>query len=78
MTEEVDFQGNIKERDGYNWRKAGTRISYMMEKHLQYHISSAVEKALKDLNSSVAIGIAETVKAQLAQTLAKLKVGVSV
>ena len=78
MTEEVDFEGKTKEESsGYNWRKSGQRVHVLVDKHLQYEISTAMKAALVDVNSKIAAGLAATVKTQLAQVLEKLKTSVT-
>ena len=77
INEDVDYGGKAQKRgDSFGWRKGGTRIAFMVDEHLQYSISAAMKTAVKDVNSQLANGIAETVKAQLAQIVAKLKVEV--
>lgn len=77
MLEDVNFEGKSKnENGGFSWSKAGTRVALLVDKHIQYSINTAVGNALKDLNSKVAQGLAETVKAQISDVLAKLTVTV--
>lgn len=77
ITEKVDFDGRTKaEARGFGWSPNQTRISHMIDNHLQFHISVAVRNALADLNSKVSEGIAATVRAQLKQTLDRLKIDV--
>ena len=75
ITEQVDYEGKKLERGGYT-KNSQTRVSHLIEKHLHYHISTAVTAALADLNSKVALGIAATVKLKLAEALDGLKVDV--
>jgi hypothetical protein len=79
ITEKVSDAGKSKAEDGndYNWRGSQTRITHMVHSHLQYHIKAAIEAALKDMNSKVALGIAETVKLQLGAVMNGLKVNVT-
>jgi len=75
IVEPVDYNGKTKgESGGFSFHANQTRIVHLIDKHLQYHISVAVGNALKDLNSRLSQGIADTVKAQLAKALQKLKV----
>jgi hypothetical protein len=78
IQEEVNHDGKSKEQDSYNFRKYGTRIAYMIEKHLHYHINSAMEQALKTANSAIAGGIEKAVKIQLEKILEGIKVGIQV
>lgn len=71
FSEPVTHDG--KRPDSYS-RGSQTRIAYMIDQHLQYSISTAIKRALDDMNSQLAKGIAETVKIQLALALEKLRV----
>ncbi len=74
IREEVNHAGKTKAEDSYGWRKNTTRIAYMIHEHLQYNISTAVKKALGDLNASVAGGLQKAVMIQIEQTLGQLKI----
>ena len=74
LREEVNYEGKLKGQDSYAWTKSGTRIAYMVDKHLQYSIQTAMETALKNANSAIVGGIEETVKIKLAEVAASLKV----
>lgn len=77
LREEVNYEGKSKdEKDSYSWTKATTRIAYMVNKHLQYSIQSAMEKALKSANSAIVGGIEEAVKIKLGEVASALKVKV--
>lgn len=78
ITEEVNYQGKSRGQDSYNWSANGTRICFLIHEHIQYHVKTAVEKALKDFNAKVAVGLAKTVEIQLEQTLKNLKVQATV
>ena len=83
MREPVNNDGNseadVKAKGGYssNDRYNTSRLTFLMDKHLKYHIQAAVEGALKDANSAISGGIVEAVKLSLAEVQAKLKVGVT-
>lgn len=64
---------NGKRPDHYT-NGSQTRIAYMIDQHLQYSISTAIKRALDDMNSQLAKGLSETVKIQLAAALERLKV----
>jgi len=78
ITETVSFDGKSKREDSYNWKGSQTRIAWMIHNHLQYNISTAVQKAMENLNKQVSGGIAETVKLQLADVLQKINPKVTV
>jgi len=74
LVEEVDFKGKTRGESGssYNWKADQGRLCSMIDKHLQYEISNAMEKAMKNANSQIADGITETVRIKLAEVVAKL------
>jgi hypothetical protein len=78
MREDVDYEGKTKSeaRDNYGWRKTGTRVSFMIDKHLHNHIETAMKAALADANSSISGGLLGAVKIALANATEKLKVDV--
>lgn len=80
MQEPVNHNGKTKKEDSYSWRSntTTTRIAYMIDKHLQYSISTAMEKAMKSANESIVGGLEKAIKIQLSQIHQKLKVNVKV
>lgn len=79
LTEEVDYEGKTRaECRGFSFNKAQTRISYLVEKHLHYAISSAMKEAVKHANSAISQGIEQTVKIKLKEITDGLKVSVKV
>ena len=72
MQEPVNHNGKTKAEDNYNWCKNTTRICYLVDSHLQYSISVAMDAALKEANSSIAEGLKEAVSIQIDQVRAKL------
>lgn len=78
IQEDVNFQGQPKGHDSYNWSKNTTRIAYMINAHLQYNIEKAMKQALETANGAIAGGIEKAVKIQLEQLLAGLKVSAQV
>lgn len=76
LREEVDFQGKVKGRDSFSWRKFGTRVQYMIDEHLQYTVHKAMENAVKDANQSIVGGLKQAVSIALDEVAAKLKVEV--
>lgn len=73
LTEMVNYEGRAD--NGYGG-KSQARVVWMIDKHLQYVISTNMEAALKNANAKIVDGIAATVKAQLGELAAKLKVEV--
>jgi hypothetical protein len=66
ITEKVSHDGKSKAEAGaYSWSASTTRIAYMIDKHLQYHIETAMSSALADANSQIAEGILQAVKVKL-------------
>lgn len=80
LTEKVDYKGNPKGSSGGwgSWKENGTRVSYLVNEHLQYSVSTAITKALKDINGQIAQGLDGVVKIQLQQALDGLKVSTTV
>ena len=79
MVEPVNYKGETKAEArgmGWNHRDTQARLAYMIDKHLQYSIKTAVEDALKNLNTALGQSLANTVKIHLRQVLDKLKVEV--
>ncbi len=74
LREEVDYSGKTKaEVGGYSFSKSGTRVSYMINQHLQHSISTAMKKALEEANKSIIGGLEEAVKIKLGQIAVQLK-----
>jgi hypothetical protein len=74
LVEPVNFKGKSASEDIYStFRKAGTRVAYMVDKHLQHHIESAMKAALQTANSKIAEGINEAVKIKLNEIVVSLK-----
>jgi hypothetical protein len=77
IKEPVDFDGKVPDRNSYS-KATQTRIAYMIEKHLHYHIGRAMESALQNANSAIAEGLLATVKLKLQEAMAGLSVAVKV
>lgn len=76
MTEEVNYEGKEKGRDSYSWSASGTRIAFMIHKHLHHEIEHAMRAALATANTQIVEGIQATVKMKLEEIAKKLKVEV--
>lgn len=77
MREEVNYEGRSKaESSGCSWNKSGTRVAFMVNKHLHYSIETAMKQALTHANSTISKGLEEAVKIALANATAGLKVSV--
>jgi hypothetical protein len=74
MSEPVNYSGQTKKQDAYNFRPDSTRIIHMVERRIQFTIDEAVKAAVTDLNSKVAGGIAAAVKHTMTEMLNKTKV----
>jgi hypothetical protein len=77
LNETVSHDGKGKAEGGYQWSGAQTRVAYLVHHHLQYSIETAMKQAVKDANSVIVGGLAETVKMKLKEVSDKLTVGVS-
>jgi hypothetical protein len=78
MLEGVDYQGKPKGTDSYGWRKNGTRIAYMIDQHLQYHIENWAKTALAEANKAIVGGLNDAVRTKLQEIVSKLKIDVKV
>lgn len=74
IKEPVNSSGKSKSEGDYNWSKHTTRITHLVSSHLQFSIQAAMEKALKDANSSFVGGLEAAVKMALQQAQVNLKV----
>lgn len=77
LTEPVSFDGKTKDQDSYNWKGTQTRISYLVNSHLQYSIETAMKEAIKNANAVIVKGLEETVKIKLQEVSNSLKVAVT-
>jgi hypothetical protein len=77
MNEPVSHDGKTKaQSSGYNWKASTTRLSYMIDSHLQYSISSAMKKILQDANNSLANSLKDAVRIQLDKLVKQITVKV--
>lgn len=67
MQEMVDKNGRHKGHPDTTcyWRGEQTRITFLINSHLQYHIEDAMKGALKVANGEIAKGLHETVRIKL-------------
>lgn len=78
MMTNVDYDGKDKLRVGaYGWQAKSTRLAHMIDKHLQFHVETAVKTAMTDIGQTVGKALAETMKLRLAEAAAAMKVAVS-
>lgn len=73
MTEQVDYNGKPKGTDGFSWTGRGTRVAYMIDKHLHYHVESAMKTALANANASITKGLNETVRHAISNLKVEVK-----
>lgn len=83
LTETVDYDGRSEQETrsrGNSWYGSGkhSRIVYMLEKHMHYHIETAMKDAMKNANNAVVKGIEDTVRIKLAEISSALKVDVKI
>lgn len=78
IREPVNYEGKPKGTDSFSWTQKGTRIEFMIHRHLAGHIETAMTFALAEANKSIAKGIEDAIKTQLAQILSGIKVAATV
>lgn len=76
MVEPVDNNGKTQVEESYNWRKAGPRLSIMINKYINITLTNAVAKALSDTNTLIGKALAQSVNAALAEVVGKVSVAV--
>ena len=79
LTEKVNYEGKGKdEAGGYSWTGKQTRVTYLINKHLQHSIEAAMKDAVAKANSVLVVGLQETAKAKLSEIAQSLQVSVAV
>jgi hypothetical protein len=78
LNEKVNYDGKSRaeSRSSY-FEGEQTRITYLVHKHLQYSIETAMKKAYKPANEQIAEALKKTAEIQLRQIADKLKVSVT-
>lgn len=76
LAEPVSHDGRAKGDDSYSWRANTTRVLYLIDKNIQYHIEVAMKEALKNANNAIVSGIEAALKAKLQELSAAMKVEV--
>jgi hypothetical protein len=78
MSEKVDWEGKSKDEKGsYSWTGSQTRLTHLIDRHLQHAIAAAAKEGLANLNASIATSIAETVKMKLQEAMTALRLTVT-
>ncbi len=63
MVEPVSYDGKTKtENGGFSFSAKGTRVTYMIDKHLHYSIDTAMKQALQNANTTIAKGLNDAVR----------------
>jgi hypothetical protein len=79
MTEPVNYEGRARNENRFgDWKATSTRVAYIMDKYLSYHIESAMKTALQDANSYIAKGITEAVRIRLDEIVKSIRATVEV
>ena len=77
LVERVDFEGKTeKESRHHQFKASQTRIAYMIDQHLQYHITTMMKDAMGQVNAALAEGVAEAVKIKIGEVADSLKLTV--
>lgn len=75
LTEKVDNDGKSKdEAGGYSWSGKQSRVTYLINRHLQYSIETAMKDAVAKANAILVVGLQETAKLKLAEIAQQLRV----
>lgn len=74
MVEPVDYAGQSKGADSYNWKQHSTRIVHAVNKHLQYEIDTAMKEALRTANTTMAKGLHEACRVAINEVAAKFAI----
>lgn len=78
LREEVNCDGKTREEaQGYTWKSSGTRVAFLVHRHLQYSIQTAMQEALVNANSSIVGGIEAAVKIKLREVADSMSVKVT-
>jgi hypothetical protein len=65
IREEVNYDGKTQAEDSYSFQKRGTRIAWMIDKHLHYHIEKIMAERLSGGVNIVRKGLEDAVKLAL-------------
>jgi len=72
LMEHVGYDGKPKPKNDYGYRDADTRLTFLIKKHLRHEVENAMKAATKAINDKIAPALAETVKIQAKDVVAKL------
>jgi hypothetical protein len=74
MVEPVSYDGKTREQNGgYSFTAKGTRVAYMIDKHLNFAIETAMKQALGEANASIAKGLNEAVRTAISNLQVQMK-----
>ena len=74
MGEQVDYWGKTKKDGDYNWSGKQTRVTFLINQHLQNNIETAMKQALGDINKSIAQGLYETCRLKINELAGTFKI----
>lgn len=79
LAEKVNYEGQTKKEAGsFSWHGKSSRVVYLIDQHLHYHIAEAMKRAVSTINESIASGLEATVKDSIKHLQQNLKVAVEV
>jgi hypothetical protein len=73
MREQVNYEGNPKSNNSWNWKPVQSRITYVLDKYLRSKIDTAMKQATEGANSKIVEGIKETAILKLQEIAEDLK-----
>lgn len=72
LMEEVDYEGKPAKKDNWSNKKGQTRVTYLLDSHIQYRITEAMTDAVKQVTAMMVEGLGETAKASVQEAMEKV------
>lgn len=76
MMAEVDYKGEEKSNQSWNYKPEHSRLAWMIDKYLHSQIEKGIKEAMKDPIASIGKALGETAKIKLMEVAKNLKVNV--
>lgn len=72
LMEKVDYEGKPFKSDGWGKKEGQTRVTYLLDSHLQYRVKDAMTDAVKQVTVMMVEGLGETAKASVQVAMEKV------